>query len=431
MKAEVRSPSTVRGSLRPPGDKSISHRALIFNAVAHGRATVENLSPGGDVEATVRCLRALGARVVKSSKDGARVTVHGAGAHGLREPDNLLNAGNSGTTARLLTGLLAAQPFLSVITGDASLRSRPMARIIEPLNRMGAHIVARGSNTRAPMAILGGDLHGIDYSTPVASAQLKSAILLAGLYADGETVVREPSPSRDHTERMLAAMGAEIKAEPTCVSVKGSRLSAVDVGVPGDISGAAFWLVLGVCHPDARVRVEGVGINPTRTGILDVLKDMKADIAIENVREEGGELVADLVASTSSLEGIEVGGGIMPRIMDEIPVLAVAACFARGETVIRDAQDLRVKETDRISAVVSELSKLGARIRELPDGMAIQGTGQLNGGVCRSRGDHRMAMSLAIAGLLARGETVVEGSEAAQVSYPGFWRQLDTLAGKP
>ena len=433
MREIVHKPSTLEGSVKPSGDKSVSHRALMFNAISEGKASVENLSPGADVNSTIRCLRALGVKIERlaSGKSGGvmgRVAVRGRGRDGLKEPANVLNAGNSGTTTRLLTGLLAAQPFVSVITGDGSLRSRPMGRVITPLTKMGAHIIGRDGGTKAPLAINGGSLHGIEYATPVASAQLKSAILLAGLFAEGETRVIEPAPSRDHTERMLKAMGAHIRVDGLRITVSPSKLTSVDVRVPGDISSAAFWLVAACCHPDAKIRIEGVGINPSRTGILDALREMGARITIENRREEGGEPVADLVAITSSLKGIKVGGDMIPRIIDEIPILAVAACFASGKTIVRDAQELRVKETDRVETTASELSKMGAKIEKLSDGMIITGTGALRGAACRSHGDHRLAMSLGIAGLLASGKTTVEDSEAAQVSYPEFWQDLRSLA---
>ncbi len=382
--------------------------------------------------ATLRCIRALGIRIVRFPKakgngNERQITILGTGPYGFNEPANILNAANSGTTIRLLTSLLAPQPFLSIITGDNSLRSRPMGRIVEPLIMMGAHITGRAKNTKAPLVMQGKNLHGIDYAMPVASAQLKSAVLLAGLFAEGKTTVYEPVSSRDHTERMLKAMGANIMVDGLSITVRRSELSPLDLSVPGDISSAAFWVVAACCHPNAEVRIEDVGVNPTRAGILDILREMGAQITLENVREEGGEPMADIVARSSSLEGTQIQGEMIPRIIDEVPILAVAACFARGKTVIRDAKELRIKETDRIRTVVEELSKMGAKIQELTDGMVIQGTGSLQGASCRSHGDHRLAMSLGIAGLLADGETIVEGAEAAQVSYPGFWQDLQNL----
>ena len=296
---------------------------------------------------------------------------------------------------------------------------------------MGAAISGRNGNTLAPLAIRGGSLKGIEYSMPVASGQVKSAIILAGLYADGETLIHQPAQSRDHTERMLSAMGASIEEDGLSIRVTPASLTAVDVSVPGDISSAAFWLAAGACHPDARVSVRGVGINPTRNGILDVLEEMGADISYVNPRTEGGEPVADLVVQSSQLKGIHIGGDTVPRMIDEMPVLAVAACFADGVTRITDAEELRHKESDRIATMVRELSRLGARIEELPDGMVIHGTGKLAGAPCESYDDHRIAMSLAVAGMLADGETVVEGSETASVSYPDFWDHLSLLSETP
>ena len=298
-----------------------------------------------------------------------------------------------------------------------------MRRIVEPLTQMGARFMGRSEGSLAPLAVRGGDLRGISYEMPVASAQLKSSILIAGMHADGETKVREPAASRDHTERMMLAMGADVATEGLGIAVRPSELSAMDVRVPGDISGAAFWLVAGCCHPNARLTVEGIGINPSRTGVLDVLRSMGARIGIQNAREDAGEPNADLVAESSSLRGTEISGEIIPRVIDELPVIALAACFAEGTTVIRDAGELRVKESDRIRATVDGLSRLGARIEERPDGMVIEGVGQLTGAECESHGDHRIAMTMGIAGLLSQGVTTVGDAEAASVSYPDFWTE--------
>ena len=417
----------------PPGDKSISHRAALLNSIARGEAHVSNFCVGDDRASMLRCLRGLGARIRRHtacSVTGADecFEVRGQGRKGLSEPDSLLNAGNSGTTMRLVSGLLAAQPFLSVISGDRSLRNRPMSRIVIPIREMGASVMGRSNDSLAPLAIRGGSLRGIDYEMPVASAQLKSCILIAGLYAEGETTVRQPAASRDHTERMMTAMGARLRTGGLSVSVRASELTSMDVRVPADVSGAAFWLVAGVCHPNARVRVSGVGMNPSRTGVLDALKAMGARISVENVREEAGEPSADLVAESSRLEGTEIRGDIIPRVIDELPVLALAACFARGTTIIGDAQELRVKESDRIQAAVDGLSRLGANVEERPDGMVIQGGATLKGAACKSYGDHRIAMTMAVAGLLAQGSTVISGAEAASVSYPSFWDTLKELS---
>jgi 3-phosphoshikimate 1-carboxyvinyltransferase len=304
-----------------------------------------------------------------------------------------------------------------------------MKRIVTPLSMMGATIMGRKDNSLAPLAIRGGGLVGIKYDMPVASAQLKSSILIAGLYADGETTVNQPALSRDHTERMMGAMGADVREDGLSLTIRRSSLSSMDVRVPCDISGASFWLVAGCCHPNASVRVKGVGINPSRTGVLDVLKAMGANVRMENVVEEGGEPSADLVAETSQLEGTEIAGAIIPRVIDELPVLALAACFAKGTTVIRDAQELRVKESDRISATVEGLTRLGAKVEETPDGMVIYGGATLKGAETRSHGDHRIAMTMGIAGLVTQGQTTIEDSEAASVSYPEFWDTLKQLQG--
>ena len=434
MRQTIRPPSSLQGSVVPPGDKSISQRALLLNSIANGTAHVANLCEGDDRASILRCLRGLGVRIRRHSLcsvTGAQdcFEVRGRGPDGLSEPAQVLNAGNSGTTMRLVSGLLAAQPFFSVINGDRSLRARPMSRIVGPLVQMGAHISGRDRDSLAPLAIRGGDLKGIDYELPVASAQVKSCLMIAGLHAAGTTRISQPAESRDHTERMLRSMGAEVEVEGLNVQVRPSALSAIDVVVPGDISSAAFWLVAGCCHPNGRVRVEGVGINPTRSGVLDVLRAMGARVRVENVREERAEPVADIVAETSELRGTEIAGATIPRVIDELPVLALAASLARGTTVIRDAAELRVKESDRIQATVEGLSALGAKIEERPDGMVVQGVGGLKGSETRSYGDHRIAMTMGVAALIADGETTVDGAEAASVSYPGFWDTVGRLSG--
>ena len=431
MDEMVRSPRAVEAVITPPGDKSISHRAALLNSIADGNAHVSNFCVGDDRASMLRCLRGLGAKIRRHagcdiSGSDECFEIRGVGLDGLSEPGTALNAGNSGTTMRLVTGLLAAQPFFSVITGDRSLRNRPMKRIATPLISMGATISGRRDGSLAPLAVNGGNLHGIDYEMPVASAQLKSSILIAGLYAEGRTTVRQPALSRDHTERMMGAMGADVVTEDLNVTVRPSRLKSINVNVPCDISGASFWMVAGCCHPNARVRVKSVGINPSRAGVLEVLQSMGAKLTLENVVEAGGEPSADIVAESSDLVGIELSGDIIPRIIDEIPVLALAACFARGTTVIRDAGELRVKESDRISATVDGLRRLGASIEETDDGMIIKGGARLRGAACEGFGDHRIAMTMGIAGLVADGETTVVGAEAASVSYPEFW---DTLRG--
>ncbi|MGE5618250.1 MAG: 3-phosphoshikimate 1-carboxyvinyltransferase [Sphingomonadaceae bacterium] len=423
----VTPPRRLRGQLRVPGDKSISHRALMLNAVARGSAVVSNLGPGEDCISTVRCLRALGVSI-ETADGGATARVEGVGLRGLREPEDVLDAGNSGTAMRLLAGLLAGQPFLSILTGDGSLRSRPMRRVIDPLRRMGAQLWGRRGDTLPPLVVRGGELRGIDFTLPVASAQLKSAILLAGLHADGPTVIREPQPSRDHTERMLAAQGVDITRSERVVTLRPpAELDSLDVEVPGDISSAAFWLVAAAIHPDAEIVVRDVGVNPGRTGVLEALRAMGADLEVIPRGERAGEPVADLVARSSRLQGITVGGEMIPRLIDEIPVLAVAAACAEGETRFVDAAELRVKETDRVHAVATELSKLGASVEELPDGLVVRGGRALRGTTCLSYGDHRMAMAVAVAGLVAEGETAVQGAGTATVSYPGFWEEMESL----
>ena len=421
------------GELSPPADKSVSHRAAILNSLAPGRATVHNYSEGADCRSTLQCLRLLGvtAEAVtpeEGSAEAPSLVLTSPGLEGFHEPDDLLDAQNSGTTMRFIMGLLGNTPFLSVVTGDSSLRSRPMGRVVQPLRLMGARVMGRDGDSLAPLAIRGGDLNGIEYNMPVASAQLKSALLMAALFAKGETVLHQPALSRDHTERMLRAMGADVVEDGLALVVRpGPSLKPLDVTVSGDVSSAAFWLVAGAVHPRARIRLANVGVNPTRTGVLDVLRDMGASITEQAPRMEGGEPVADLVVETSELRGVEIAGDMIPIVQDEVPVLALAAALARGTTTIRDAQELRYKESDRLHATATELTKLGAKITELPDGLVIEGTGSLRGGACDSHSDHRLAMTLGIAGLVARQEVVIADADVVDVSYPGFWDDLDSL----
>jgi len=425
MKQVLKAPRALGGEVSPPGDKSISHRAVILNGIARGDARVSNFAESADCLATVACMRALGVQI-ESIKGG--LVVKGVGDGGLKEAGDVLCAENSATTMRLLAGLLAAQPFVSVITGDESLRSRPMDRVIQPLRLMGAQIWGRSGDSRAPLVIKGGHLHGIQYELPVASAQLKSALLLAGLFAEGETVIKEPIASRDHTERMLKAMGAKIEVKQDIITLSSSRLKAMDIFVPGDISSAAFWLLAGVIHNRADIRLKNIGINPTRSGIIDVLNSMGANLVVENERLMSGEPVADLKVRSSRLSGLEISGQLIPRVIDEIPLIALAASVASGKTVIRDAGELRVKESDRISTTVKELLKLGANVRELPDGMVINGQERLRGAACDSHGDHRLAMMLGVAALVAEGETEIDNAEAVNISYPRFWQDLKRLS---
>jgi 3-phosphoshikimate 1-carboxyvinyltransferase len=435
MERTVRRPARLRGTVRVPGDKSISHRAAILGALASGTTTARRFLMADDCLATLDCLRALGVecRADEEEPGVATVEIPGLGLHGLREPDDVLDARNSMTTVRLLSGVLAGQSFTSVLTGDASVRSRPVDRVVQPLRQMGAQLFARDGDRLPPLAIRGPSgegLRGIRYRLPVASAQVKSAVLLAGLFAGGETVVEEPAPTRDHTERLLRAMGADLRREGPGVRLEPpSSLSALDLEVPGDIGAAAFWIVAAAAHPDAELVLPGVGINPTRTGLLDALSAMGASIDLGEERMVGEEPVADICVRSSRLEGVEVSGALVPRMIDELPALAVAAAFAAGRTVVRDAAELRVKESDRIAAVTGQLRRLGAAIEERPDGFIIEGGRGLRGARVSGAGDHRLAMALAVAGLLADGETTVEDGEAVAISYPGFWRDLEQLGG--
>ena len=403
------------GQIKVPGDKSISHRAVMLGSLANGVTEISGFLKGADCLSTIDCFRKM---EIDIDINGENVTVHGNGLRGLKKPDEMLYTGNSGTTTRLLCGILAGQNFDTSITGDASIQKRPMGRVVQPLSMMGAKI----ENEYCPLYITGTKLHGIDYKMPVASAQVKTAIILAGLYADGETVIHEIEKSRDHTELMLSAMGADLTVDNLDITVKPTNdLTAVNVDVPGDISSAAFFLVLGAIKPNSQITVTNVGINPTRTGIIDVLKDMGADITLENVHTSAGETVADITVRSSSLKGTTVGGDIIPRLIDELPIIAVAAVFADGQTVIKDAQELKVKETNRIRAVVDEFNKCGIDITETEDGMIINGGKSIHGADFKTYGDHRMAMSLTVLAQLADGESTLDDSDCACVSYPTFF----------
>ena len=403
------------GQIKVPGDKSISHRAVMLGSLANGVTEISGFLKGADCLSTIDCFRKMG---IDIDINGENVTVHGNGLRGLLKPDEMLYTGNSGTTTRLLCGILAGQNFDTSITGDASIQKRPMGRVVQPLSMMGAKI----ENEYCPLYITGTKLHGIDYKMPVASAQVKTAIILAGLYADGETVIHEIEKSRDHTELMLSAMGADLTVDNLDITVKPTNdLTAVNVDVPGDISSAAFFLVLGAIMPNSQITVTNVGINPTRTGIIDVLKDMGADITLENVHTSAGETVADITVRSSSLKGTTVGGDIIPRLIDELPIIAVAAVFADGQTVIKDAQELKVKETNRIRAIVDEFNKCGIDITETDDGMIINGGKSIHGADFKTYGDHRMAMSLTVLAQLADGESTLDDSDCACVSYPTFF----------
>ena len=416
----------VKGSITIPGDKSISHRALMLGAIASGETIIEGLLLGEDPRSTAACFRAMGAEI--SELNPERVTVKGVGLGNLQEPEDVLDAGNSGTTMRLMLGLLASHPErLFTVTGDSSLRSRPMSRVVKPLSQMKANIWGRKGNSLAPLAIKGRQLRPIHYYSPIASAQVKSCVLLAGLMVDGKTTVSEPALSRDHSERMLRAFGAtlDIDAETNSVTLTGQpTLKGQKVIVPGDISSAAFWLVAGAIVPDSDLLITNVGVNPTRTGILEALAMMEADIEPVNERTVAGEPVADLRVKYSKLKACEISGDLIPRLIDEIPILAVAAAFAEGKTVIKDAAELRVKESDRLAVMATELGKMGANIAELSDGLEIVGGRDLKGAEVDSFTDHRIAMSLAIAALAAVGQTTIYRAEAASISYPSF---VDTL----
>ena len=420
---------SVGGTVSIPGDKSISHRSLMLGAIAEGETVIEGLLLGEDPQSTARCFRQMGAKI--SPLNSQKVKVKGIGLDKLKEPRGVLNAGNSGTTMRLMLGLLAASADrFFVVGGDESLRSRPMSRVVTPLTQMGAEIWGRKGNSLAPLAVRGQKLKAIHYLSPVASAQVKSCVLLAGLLTEGRTTVTEPALSRDHSERMLSAFGAELEvnSKTNSVTITGMPvLKGQNVVVPGDISSAAFWLVAGAIVPGAELLITNVGVNPTRTGILEALEMMSADITRENERIVAGEPVADLRVKHSKLKACKISGEIIPRLIDEIPVLAVAAAFAEGTTKITDAAELRVKESDRLKAMTSELGKMGANISELPDGLEITGGKPLQGAEVDSFTDHRIAMSLAIAALMAKGTTTIERAEAVSISYPQFFQTLQQV----
>jgi len=419
----------LRGSVSVPGDKSISHRAAMLGALSRGTTLIRNYAPGRDCQSTLECLGQLGVQV---DAEETTVSVRGLGLAGFLEPRNVLDAGNSGTTMRLLSGILAGQPFYSVITGDDSLRERPMKRVVEPLRQMGASIWGRDGDSKAPLSIKGGSLRPLAYTMPVASAQVKSAILLAGLYAPGETLVAEPAPSRDHTERLLEFFGATVIRNHGTVGVKGNpSLQAREVEIPGDISSAAFLLAAAAIVPGSDVVVRGVGLNPTRSGFLDVLAAMGACLDVEPVPAGGPEPSADLRIRYGPLRGTTIQGQVIPGVIDEIPVLAVLATQAQGVTLIRDAQELRAKESDRLSAMARGLSAMGAKIEELPDGLAISGPTPLHGGTVRSYGDHRVAMALAVAALASRDPVSLEDPACIAISYPGFFKALASIGGNP
>lgn len=417
--------SVLKGEITPPGDKSISHRAVMIGSLAEGKTKVSGFLNGGDTLSTVNAFRQLG---VSIEVKGTNVVIEGNGLYGLKEPKYVIDAGNSGTTTRLITGLLSAQNFHSEITGDKYLQKRPMARIIKPLTEMGADITGKDNNNLLPLKIRGKKLKGIKYEVPVASAQVKSCLILAGLFAEGITEIIEPQKTRDHTERMLDHFGVKLNISGSSIKVSTpSPFSGSELLVPADISSAAFFIVAALINPGSEILIRNVGLNSERTGILEILKKMGGDINIENKRTECGEPVGDITARYSNLKGIEIKGDLIPKAIDEIPIVSVAACFAEGKTVIRDAMELRVKETDRIKSMSSELKKLGADIEELEDGMIIQGAEKLSGNKCSSWGDHRIVMSLAVAATRAIGNTEIEDSECVSISFPEFFDFLEQL----
>jgi 3-phosphoshikimate 1-carboxyvinyltransferase len=417
----------LRGEIIPAPDKSISHRAVMFASMAEGSSIVRNFLRAEDPLSTIRAFRLLGITITESTR--GEVVIQGKGLRGFAEPHDVIDCGNSGTTIRLISGMLAGNDFLSVLTGDDSLRQRPMARIIDPLKKMGALIFARNGDRYPPMAIRGGGLKAMDYTMPMASAQVKSCLILAGLYADGITTICEPQKSRDHTERMLAAMGAGIEVDGLTVYVKGNpRLNAVDLRVPADFSSAAFFIAAALIVPNSEIIIKGVGINPARTGLLQVLGKMGALVKIENRREVSGEPVADLVCATAgSLKAVKIGPELVPSLIDEFPIICILASLAEGVTEIRGAEELRVKESDRIRAMAAELTKIGVTVREHPDGIDITGGAELHGGAVESYGDHRIAMSLSIAGLVSRGNMKVRDASCVDISFPGFYDRLKAL----
>ena len=422
---QITKATSLKGTVRVPGDKSISHRSIMFGAISRGLTEVSGFLQGADCRSTISCFQKLG---IEIRNENQKVLVYGKGLHGLHAPSDILDAGNSGTTTRLISGILAGQPFESTITGDASIQKRPMGRIMTPLSKMGASFESAHHNNCAPFAIRGGHLKGIRYDSPVASAQVKSSILLAGLYADGETSVTEPQLSRNHTELMLQGFGADITAFETTASIRPEPdLVGQKIRVPGDISSAAYFLAAGLLVPNSEILIENVGVNPTRDGILTAARAMGGSVTSFNHRTESGEPVADLLVRSSSLQGITVEGSLIPALIDEIPILAVMACFARGTTVIKDAQELKVKESDRIAVVSENLAAMGADITPTEDGMIIRGGAPLHGAHIETHMDHRIAMAFAIAGMCCDGTVTFSDHSCIEISYPDFFKDLNAL----
>ena len=423
---KIRFEHPLKGEISVPGDKSISHRAVMFGALSKGTTEVTNFLQGADCLSTIDCFRRLGIAIENTSE---KIIVHGKGLHGLTKSDKILDVGNSGTTTRLISGILAGQNFETILNGDESIQSRPMKRIMEPLSLMGADIASLRDNNCAPLRIAGSPLHGIHYTSKVSSAQVKSCILLAGLYADGLTSVTEPSVSRNHTELMLRGFGANVVCrDKTAAITPDPELIGQKIEVPGDISSAAYFIAAGLIVPGSEILVKNVGINPTRDGIIRVCQAMGADITLFNKREHGGEPVADILVRYSSLEATTIEGEIIPTLIDELPMIAVMACFAKGTTVIKDAAELKVKESDRIAVMVDNLSRMGAHITATDDGMIIEGGFPLHGAEIDSHLDHRIAMSFAVAALASEGETTIKDADCVKISYPNFYKELFRLS---
>ena len=427
---EIKPSAGLHGEVDIPGDKSISHRSVMFGALAKGTTEITHFLQGADCLSTIGCFREMGIEIENTPE---KILVHGRGLHGLTAPTRTLDVGNSGTTTRLISGILAGQNFESVLSGDASLNSRPMKRIILPLKEMGADIVSIAGNGCAPLRIRGGAIHGIQYTSEVASAQVKSAVLLAGLYADGITSVTEPVLSRNHTELMLNSFGANVTASvrdggiATASVMPCEELYAQSIKVPGDISSAAYFIAAGLLVPHSEILIKNVGINPTRAGLLDVVRDMGADITYLNTGSGSGEPTADLLVRSSSLKGTTVEGPVIPTLIDEIPMIAVLASYAEGTTIIRDAAELKIKETDRIKTTTEGLKAMGVDVTPTEDGMIIRGGSTVHGAEIDSFLDHRIAMAFAVAGLAADGTTIIKDSQCVDVSYPGFFHTLGTL----
>ncbi len=427
---ELKKTGGLRGELLLPPDKSISHRAIMLASIARGKSKIRNFLKADDPLSTMNAFRMLGIDI--SGEDRSEVIINGKGLYGLKEPLDVIDCGNSGTTVRLIAGILAGNPFFSTLTGDASLRQRPMARVVAPLKAMGANISGRAGDSLLPFAINGGSLRAMHYDMPVASAQVKSCLILAGLYANGITSITEPYKSRDHTERMLASMGAHIESgSGRPITIKGgTELNALDITVPSDFSSAAFFLVAALIVPGSELLIKNVGVNATRTGLIDVIREMGASVKLLDSREISGEPIADLYCETAGLlKAVKINKEGIPGIIDEFPILCVLATQAEGITEIRGAEELRVKESDRIKAMVSELRKLGADVEEYPDGIAIKGKKSLQGGSVNSYGDHRIAMSMAVAALVADGTTVIDNASCVDISFPGFFEQLKNITG--